>query len=267
MFHVLAFNPHPLLRQCVDSYLFVSVDQPEDGYIENIFLPHINQSLVFGLSPASRLYDCTHAEFTALHFIVGPSDEPCCVRLYAGTKIMVVQFKPGGMFKLFHLPAFHFINRSRDAEQFLGKQIQEIGRQLAECSLSEKIELMDLWLTRHLQTQKKTNRNIDEAIRMIERRKGNISIKELEQATFTTKRTLERHFQKQVGLQPKTFSRLVRFNGVIRFVESNLNIKWRQLADAFGYYDQSHFIHDFKSLTGRLPQDYPAWQTQFEKFG
>ena len=68
---------------------------------------------------------------------------------------------------------------------------------------------------------------------MIERRKGNISIRELEQATFTTKRTLERHFQEQVGLQPKTFSRLVRFNGVIRFVESNLNIKWRQLADAF----------------------------------
>ena len=266
MFHVLAFNPHPLLRQCIDSYLIVSVDQPEGGYIENSFLPHTNQSLVFGLDPGNRVYDCIHSEFTAPHFIVGPNDEPCRVRLYAGMKNMVVNFKPGGMFKLFHLPAFHFNNRSRDAVEFLGNQIQEIARQLAETGLSEKIELLDVWLTRHLQMQKKTDRNIDEAIRLIERRRGNISIRELELATFTTKRTLERRFQEQVGLQPKTFSRLVRFNEVIRFIESNLNVKWRQLADAFGYYDQSHFIHEFKSLTGALPQDFSALQTRFEKF-
>jgi AraC-like DNA-binding protein len=53
---------------------------------------------------------------------------------------------------------------------------------------------------------------------------------------------------------------------VIRFVESNLDVKWRQLADAFGYYDQSHFIHEFKSMTGGLPHDFPALQARFEKF-
>ncbi len=267
MFQVLAFNPHPLLRQCVDSYLVVSVDQPDGGYIENNFLPHTTQSLVFSLNPVSRVYDCMHSEYTARNFIVGPNDEPCLVRLYDGMKNMVVNFKPGGMFKLFHLPAHHFNNRSRDAEQFLGKQIQEISRQLETAGLSEKIELMDAWLTRHLQKEKKTDRDIDEAIRIIERHRGNISMRELEIETFTTKRTLERRFQEQVGLQPKTFSRLVRFNEVIRFAESNLNVKWRQLADAFGYYDQSHFIHEFKTLTGGLPHDYPALQSRFEKFG
>ncbi len=55
MFHVHAFNPHPLLRQCVDSYLIVSVDQQE-GYIENNLLPHITQSLVFGLDRGQYLY-------------------------------------------------------------------------------------------------------------------------------------------------------------------------------------------------------------------
>ena len=95
--------------------------------------------------------------------------------------------------------------------------------------------------------------------------KGIFHCKQLEEATFTTKRTLERHFLEQVGLHPKTFSRLVRFNGVIRFMESNLNVKWRQLADRFGYYDQSHFIHEFKTLTGSLPQDYFSLKTSFEK--
>jgi AraC-like DNA-binding protein len=266
MFHVLAFNPHPSLRSCVESYLTVSVEQSEEGCIENSFLPHTIQSLVIGLKPDNRIYDCTHSEFTARHFIVGPNDERCRVRLYPGLENMVINFKPGGLYKFFHLPAFYFNNRSRDAVEFLGNQIQEISRQLAGNDLSGKIELVDNWLINHLQKKKKTDRNIDEAIRLIERNKGNISIRELELATFTTKRTLERRFLEQVGLHPKTFSRIVRFNGVIRFVESNLNVKWRQLADAFGYYDQSHFIHEFKTLTGGLPQDYPALSTRFEKF-
>jgi AraC-like DNA-binding protein len=266
MFHVLAFNPHPLLRHCVDSYLIVTTDQPAGEFVENNFLPHTTQSLAFLLNPDSRVYDCIHSEFTARHFIAGPNDEPCLVRFYGCIKSMVVNFKPGGMFKLFHLPAHHFSNRSRDAEYFLGKSIQEISGQLAEAGLPEKIELMDAWLTGHLQKGKKTDRNIDEAIRLIEKSRGMISIRELERETFTTKRTLERRFLEQVGLQPKTFSRLVRFNEVIRFVESNLNVKWRQLADTFGYYDQSHFIHDFKTFTGGLPHNFPSLQTSFEKF-
>jgi len=266
MFHVLAFNPNPLLRQCVDSYLIITVDQPEGGFVENNFFPHTSQNLVFSLNPGSQVYDCVHSEFTERHFITGPNDQPCRVRLYNGLKNMIIHFRPGGMFKLFQLPAYYFNDRSRDAEQFLGKQIQEIGRQLSETSLSEKIELLDTWLSTHLQKGKKTDRNIDEAIRLIERRKGNISISELEQETFTTKRTLERRFQEQVGLQPKTFARLVRFNEVIRFAESNSSVKWRQLADRFGYYDQSHFIHEFKALTGGLPHDFPTLQTRLEKF-
>lgn len=265
MFHVHAFNPHPLLRQCVDSYLIVSVDQEESGFIENSLLPHITQSLVFGLDEGSTLYDCNRSEFSATHFIAGPSDTICRVRFYPGLKKMIVNFKPGGFFKIFHIPVHYFNNRSRDAEVILGESFTEVTRKFQATHLAGKIELTDSFLLNQLQRQKKTERNIDDAIRLIERFRGNISLRELELATFTTKRTLERHFLEQVGFYPKTFSRLVRFAGVIRCMESNLNIKWRQLADAFGYYDQSHFINEFKLLTGRLPQDYFSLKTDFEK--
>jgi AraC-like DNA-binding protein len=265
MFHVHAFNPHPLLRHCVDSYFIVSADQPEGSYIENTFFPHITQSLVFGLDHSKTVYDCTHEEYCALHFITGPNDRVCRVKLFSGMKKMIINFKPGGFFKIFHLPANQFNNRSRDAVEFIGKQVADIGLQLREIQLSRKIEIMDAWLIGQLETNKKTERNIDEAVRLIELSKGNISLGTLEQATFITKRTLERHFLEQLGLHPKTFSRLIRFNGVIRFVESNLNVKWRQLADVFGYYDQSHFINEFKSFTGGLPQDYFSLKEGFDK--
>jgi AraC-like DNA-binding protein len=264
MFHVHAFNPHPLLRHCVDSYLIITADQPE-GFIENIFFPNVMQSLVFGLDQASTVFDCSRSEFSAPHFIVGPNDIACRVRMYSGLKKMIIRFKPGGFYKIFGLPAQQFNNRSLDAVKFLGKQIIELNQRLCGTHLSGKIELADDWLIEQMQFRKKTDRNVDEAIQMIERRKGNISLRELEQATFTTKRTLERHFLEQTGLYPKTFSRLVRFNAVIHFIESNMSVKWRQMADTFGYYDQSHFIHEFKSLTGFLPHDYFSLKASFEK--
>jgi AraC-like DNA-binding protein len=266
MFDVHAFNPHSLLRHCVDSYLIVSTDQQEGNYAENILLPHITQNLVLGLDEGNTVYDCNHSAFTPHHFIAGPNDEVCHIRFFSGMKKMIIHFKPGGFYKIFQLPAHHFSNRTRDAVEFLGKSLIDITNQLKKTSLSGKIEMADAFLLNELDKgEKKINRNIDEAIRLIEKFKGNISLRDLELATYTTKRTLERHFLEQVGLHPKTFSRLVRFSGVIRFIESNLNVKWRQLADTFGYYDQSHFINEFKLLTGGLPQDYFSLKTGFEK--
>ncbi len=262
MIQVHAFNPNPLLRHCIDSYLIISADHTQ-GFIEKNLLPQTTQCLVFGLDDENTVYDCIHDEFCPRHFIAGPNDTLCRVKLFPGMKKMIVNFKPGGYYKIFRQSAHLFNNRSQDAIKFLGKQIAELGSCLKKSPLSGKIELMDSWLKERLQNQKKGERNIDDSIQMIVRTKGNISLMQLEQATYTTKRTLERHFLEQVGLHPKTFSRLIRFTAVIRYVETNPHVKWRQLADVFGYYDQSHFIHEFKSLTGRLPNDYFTAESGF----
>src|SRR5579863_1569707 len=165
MFHVHAFNPHPLLRHCVDSYLIVSADQSQ-GFIEKIFFPQITQSLVFGLDRGSTVYDCNRLEFTAAHFIVGPNDIACRTRMFPGMHKMVVRFTTGGLYKIFQLPARPFINHSQDAVKFMGKQVIEISRHLKQKNVSGKIELMDNWLLEKLKAPKKPQRNIDEAIQI-----------------------------------------------------------------------------------------------------
>lgn len=264
MFHVHAFNPHPLLRHCVDSYLIISADQSQD-FIEHIFFPQITQNLVIGLDRGPTVYDCNRLEFSATHFIVGPNDISCRVRMFPGMHKMVIRFTPGGLYKIFQLPAHQFINRSQDAVKFLGKEMITISRQLQESDISGKIEIIDNWLLKHMKATKTLRRNIDNALLLIGRNGGNISIRALEEATFTTKRTLERHFLEQVGLHPKSYSRLVRFSGMIRYFESNLNVKWQQLAELFGYYDHSHLIHEFKTLTGGSPQHFFSEKASFER--
>ncbi len=167
MFHVHAFNPHPLLRHCVDSYLIVSVDQQESSYIENTLLPHITQSLVFGLDDGNTLYDCNHSDLRATHFIAGPNDAVCRMRFFPGMKKMIVNFKPGGFFKIFQLYLrIILVTEAGMRKKFLGESVvRDRPKRFVLHFSSEKIELTDAFLLKQLQGQKKADRNIDEAIR------------------------------------------------------------------------------------------------------
>ena len=66
---------------------------------------------------------------------------------------------------------------------------------------------------------------------------------------------LERVFKKYIGITPKYYSQIVRFNKVLDFVHHKSDeLVWSSTAGQFGYYDQAHLIHDFKRFTGYTPQ-------------
>ena len=74
-------------------------------------------------------------------------------------------------------------------------------------------------------------------------------------------RKLERHFLEHLGLTPKLFSRLVRFDRAARAIASRGRIPWSQFALAHGYSDQAHFINEFKEFAGVTPAELEAEQT------
>lgn len=68
---------------------------------------------------------------------------------------------------------------------------------------------------------------------------------------------LEREFQKYVGVTPKFYSRLLRFNRVLEYLNQGMNdVLWVDLAYQFGYFDQSHFIKEFTDFTMYSPEQY-----------
>jgi AraC-like DNA-binding protein len=72
-------------------------------------------------------------------------------------------------------------------------------------------------------------------------------------------------FAQQVGLTPKLFCRVQRFQGVLRQIARSAEaIDWTQIALSCGYFDQAHFIHDFRGFSGINPSSYVANKTQFQ---
>jgi len=71
-----------------------------------------------------------------------------------------------------------------------------------------------------------------------------------------SERSLERRFQEELGLPPKTFARIARLQSVLRSIGRDARPEWADVAAECSYFDQPHLIHDFRALTGETPAEF-----------
>lgn len=95
----------------------------------------------------------------------------------------------------------------------------------------------------------------DKAVEMIIEAKGMLSVNDLTSALYISERQLERMFKYYIGLSPKFYCRIIRFNHIFQFMK-NENTTWADVVHHAGFYDQSHFIRNFKAFTGEEPGSY-----------
>lgn len=102
--------------------------------------------------------------------------------------------------------------------------------------------------------RKKQNNFLQSVINDIHLTKGQISIQELSKRNFTTVRQLERNFKKEIGLSPKEYSNIIRFQNALSIIKnSSNNQSFLDIAFECGYHDHSHLANEIKRKTGLSP--------------
>ena len=86
--------------------------------------------------------------------------------------------------------------------------------------------------------------------------RGLTRVSSLAQSTGLSARQFERRFASHVGLSPKAFLRVVRFQEVLKAMDAGGRPIGRGLAVEHGFYDQPHFVNDFKAFTGHAPTEW-----------
>ena len=115
---------------------------------------------------------------------------------------------------------------------------------------------MDRTLTRLVPSSPRESK-VDRAIDVACKRRGLIQVQDLSRIAGVSDRQLQRAFHDEVGVSPKQLLRVLRFQQVLRRVRGQSdNVRWTDIAAACGFYDQAHFVHDFRSFTGESPS---AW--------
>jgi AraC-like DNA-binding protein len=91
---------------------------------------------------------------------------------------------------------------------------------------------------------------------------GNVSMRELSSEFYYSEKHIRRLFLRYIGTTPKTFSRIVRINYALNLLQSE-NSNLTSVAFQTGFFDQSHFIHDFKAVCGITPCEYIKYMSVF----
>ena len=161
---------------------------------------------------------------------------------------------PFALNSVFGIPAIEFTNQLPDLELVIGDGNTDItDRMLSACDNHHRLKLITDYLLRRKGRPKQEE--IAFAVQQVIQHRGALDIHALSDQCFRSHRQFERNFKEQTGFTAKKFSRIIRFNSLMR-EQRNTQTSLTEIALDFGYYDQSHFINDFKSFSGYSPGIY-----------
>jgi AraC-like DNA-binding protein len=171
------------------------------------------------------------------------------------TGVLGIKLKPTALSKLFGLSMKAYTDKVISANN-LSDDLDKIKQILSkEQHYESMIKGLNEFIGTLTTTEPLKANSIDEAVEIIFERKGMVSIEELAASIFVSERQFLNQFKQQVGLSPKFFARIIRLNYIFQLVKENKE-KWSSLAYEAAYFDQSHFIKDFKAFTGENPNRY-----------
>lgn len=172
--------------------------------------------------------------------------------------------RPDALKAVFGLNASLLTDTCMDASMLILKSNTSLIDQLQHtASLPGKIELLAGWL--HAQAQKHQHGKHDMmqyAVTAIAKSKGNIALKGLQTELQLSERSFERKFKEYIGISPKLFSRICRFQATLQQLRNNNYGKLSDIAFENDYADQSHFIRAFKEFAGVSPLQYQKASTE-----
>jgi len=173
------------------------------------------------------------------------------------SQVFGIKFRPGGFRAFFASPVSSLADRTIPVKRIFGKDVAALEAVLvSSCRESEKVEAANAFFRARVPEPDKT---IALASQLVERILAQPDIKTVDDLVIRAgigKRSIQRIFNEYVGVSPKWTIRRYRLHEVIEKVNSGGRPAWAELARELGYFDQAHFINDFRSIVGYSPTQY-----------
>lgn len=175
-----------------------------------------------------------------------------------------VRFQPWGAYHLLGLPMDKVADLTVDAQDLWGSQATHLAEMVNETpGHQKKMDMIERLLLGSLPRIQESSDQVRHGIDLITNERGHTSVSSLARQLHMSQRTLHRVFRRQVGLSVKSFTRIVRFQSVLRSVKSGQVSNLTDAAYYGGYFDQAHFIKDFRSFCGVNPGSFFREKRQF----
>jgi AraC-like DNA-binding protein len=172
---------------------------------------------------------------------------------------MGVVFRPGGLHAFLNMPADVFHDKNVSLDLIWGSMVRVLRDRLRTATYpGAKFRELEAALLEHLNERVQLNAAVRYALQEFARKPQMPRVREIAQDAGLSRRRFAQVFREQVGLTPKLYCRLQRFQNALKQIASGASVDWAQLALAAGYCDQAHLAHEFRNFSGLSPSAYLA---------
>ncbi|MFZ6643937.1 DUF6597 domain-containing transcriptional factor [Undibacterium sp. TC4M20W] len=234
--------PSPALAGLVAHYWYVAWDLRGLPAQEQATLPHPNVHLVVENGQA-RIYGVHSGRFMRT--------------LQGKDRVFGIKFKPGGFYPFYRQAVAQLGNTSIDVSACFGKDGRDFCAQiLAADNVQAMCAAAETFLLRHQPPADAQIDRISTWMTQIEQDRNILTVEDVMAIADLDKRSLQRLFQKYVGIGPKWVIQRYRLHEAVAQVQAGKTLSWTALALELGYFDQAHFVRDFRQLVGMTPGEY-----------
>ncbi|HEY1045110.1 MAG TPA: helix-turn-helix domain-containing protein [Bacteroidia bacterium] len=251
------FSPSEELNGFVKCYWTLENEAEKIPTRQNI-VPDGCMEMIFQIGDLYKQYiSSDEAIVQPRCFVFGQITKPLEIEATGTSNIFSVRFHPDGFLPFSSIPLKELENKANDLTDIFGTK----GNQLASDVLSEidtdsRIKVIESFLLNELNEDLVKDKIAKDTVETIFKVNGQTSIEELSQKLNVNRRQIERKVMQSIGLSPKQLSKTIRLNNTLKSIIKADNTTLTEIALENGYFDQAHFIKDFKELTGLTPKQF-----------
>lgn len=261
--------PGPPLDRCVERlWFYAGLDV---GHRRERVLPDGTFELMFNLSEEPRyLFDGDRAELGTPFrraWVSGAHSRYLVIDALRGSSMIGVHFRPGGASAVLGMPSDLFRDRVVELEEVWGGCCRDLRDALLEAPTAKaKFLVLESELRRRMIRARPNGSALHHAVQRLSANPTSAMIASVARELGWSHKHLIQEFRRAVGLGPKRFCRIRRFQEILNRVEKGGAIEWAGLAADCGYFDQAHFIREFREFSGLRPTTYLRERGEYVNF-
>jgi AraC-like DNA-binding protein len=256
---LLTHIPKFPLDRFIDCFIYYEGYDPSHSI--DRFLPDGNTEIIIDFDDAPKyIYDNdTLTEKQACYRVWASGVRTEFISIPAGkySAMFIISFKKGMAYPFFPFPMNEISERVVDADLLWGNSFTLLREQLKGIQdVSLRFKTVEGFLIKEFQSNFVVNPCVEYALAEIIRRPDQVSVGLMNKNIGYSQKHLIEMFKRQVGITPKAYLKIIRFQKAINEIEQRKDVDWTQISQDCGFYDQAHFINDFKFFSGFTPEDY-----------
>ena len=252
------YPPHPDLEALVKFYWTLEVPYDVNNQ-KQLIIPDGCIEMTFNLGEKIKRYTTeTEYVFHPNAMVMGQRTKSYYIEPTGDVDTIAICFFPHGFANFTNTSLETLVDKETPIQELFDEsQANKLVENIFQAKLtSERIKIIEDFLLRKLNEEKTVESIIKSTVNTLMETKGNASINSILEDQNFNRRQLERYFKKQVGLSPKQLGKVIRLQTTLQMLVNKESETLTEIAYESDYFDQNHFIKDFKEFVGITPKEF-----------